>query len=301
MLQKSVIFITLAILLCFSQVRATEDSSKTGWIRSLMTNITTTQTAYSDSWQGGEAGSFNWVADMNGSASRDIGSWLNLKTTLKLSYGQTVTQEIIDQEGTRHWTRPKKSTDLIDFEVVGKFPAGAAVDPYLALRIETQFFDGRNVNKKLWLSPLTITESAGLTRIIYDRKENNITSRLGLALRQILKTEIIDSTLSTVDSTLTNGGIESVTDVILSVHKNIRYTTKLTMFKALFFSGSDNVQAEFANNWKAVDVNWENRIDASVTKIVTVNLYMQLLYDKEVSRSGRFKQTMGLGFVFKLL
>ena len=73
------------------------------------------------------------------------------------------------------------------------------------------------------------------------------------------------------------------------------------MFKALFFSGSKKVQTEFANDWKAVDVNWENRIDASITKIVSVNLFMQLLYDKEVSRSGRFKQTMGLGFVFKLL
>ena len=192
MRQGSIFLIVLAALLCTSQVKASEDSSKIGWVKSLLANLTTTQTAYSDSWQGGEAGSFNWVADLNGSASRDISSRLNLKTTLKLSYGQTITQEIIDDEGTRHWTRPIKSTDLIDFEVVGKIPAGAVVDPYLALRIESQFFDGRNSNKKLWFSPLKITESAGITRILYDKNKSNITSRLGLALRQILKTDIID-------------------------------------------------------------------------------------------------------------
>ena len=34
---------------------------------------------------------------------------------------------------------------------------------------------------------------------------------------------------------------------------------------------------------------------------VGFNLYTQLLYDKQVSRKGRIKETVGIGFVFKLI
>ena len=58
---------------------------------------------------------------------------------------------------------------------------------------------------------------------------------------------------------------------------------------------------EFEDVWKAIDVNWENIISASLSKIITVNLYTQLLYDKEVSRKSRIKETLAIGFVFKML
>ena len=84
-----------------------------------MIDITTTQTGYSNSWVGGEAGSINWVSNLNGSAEKQLHSKFNFKSTLKLSFGQTTTQ---DAE-TKDWSRPKKSTDLIDFENVGEILA----------------------------------------------------------------------------------------------------------------------------------------------------------------------------------
>ncbi|MCP4686097.1 MAG: hypothetical protein GY867_11730, partial [bacterium] len=77
---------------------------------------------------------------------------------------------------------------------------------------------------------------------------------------------------------------------------------KLTLFKALFFSEKDAVAGTVAEDyWKAVDVNFENIVNASITKIISVNFYLQLLYDKEVSVKGRLKETLGIGFVFKLV
>ncbi|MFQ5453484.1 MAG: hypothetical protein ACE5D6_04785, partial [Candidatus Zixiibacteriota bacterium] len=100
----------------------------------------------------------------------------------------------------------------------------------------------------------------------------------------------------------TDGGIESVTDATLSFHKKLRYTGKLTLYKAIFYSKSKQVKdTPFDNDWKAVDINWENIISASITKIITVNFYTQFLYDKEVSRKGRFKETVAIGFVFKMI
>lgn len=296
---------TLTLLLLFAPDTKGEDTTAFDWIRSLTADLTTTQTAYSDSWVGGEAGSFNWVANVNGTVEKQLSSAFSLKSTLRLSYGQTITQQIIDSTGSRRWTRPQKSTDLIDWETVARVSAGTFVDPYVAFRVESQFFDGRERDKKLWLSPLKLTESVGLTRVFYKNEEYSVSSRFGFGLRQIIKTTITgrDTTVGpnvflTVDSTLTDGGIESVTDATLSLHKNLRYTGKLTLFKALFFSGSDNA---LSDDWKTIDVNWENIINASITRIIAVNLYMQLLYDKEVNKHGRFKQTLGIGFAFKLL
>ena len=52
--------------------------------------------------------------------------------------------------------------------------------------------------------------------------------------------------------------------------------------------------------WKEVDVNWENNVSVSVARYVTVSLYIQLLYDKEIAKKGRFKETLSLGLAYKL-
>jgi hypothetical protein len=294
-----IVGVALLLGLSFSELSAAADSTTTGWKKSLMVDITTTQTSYSDSWVGGEAGSFNWVGNLNGFAEKKVTDWIEFKSTLKLSFGQTLTQD----EESKQWSKPRKSTDLIDWENVARFTVGWFVDPYAAFRTETQFFDGSVREKRRYFSPLKLTESAGFARKIYEKDKDFVTSRLGLGIRQIFKTAIIDTAnLITDDSTLVDGGLESVTDVSLTLSEKLAYTGKLTLYKAFYFSGKDDVKGtEFEDDWKAVDVNWENIISAALSKIVTVNLYTQLLYDKEVSRRGRFKETLAIGFVFKML
>ncbi len=295
---KAIGVLTVAMLIPLT-IPAQEEVPDNGtWKTALQADVMTTQTSYSDSWVGGEAGSVNWVSNLNGSAQKQLANWFDLKSSLKVSFGQTLTQ---DAE-TKTWSKPNKSTDLIDWETVGSFTLHGAIDPYVAFRLETQFFDGTNVAKKLFFSPMRLTESAGITRKFFQKDKDVVSSRLGLGLRQTLKTIILDVQLNTTDSTLTDGGIESVTDATLSINDRLKYTGKLTLYKAFFFSESDRVKGTpFEDDWKAVDVNWENIVSASITKIVTVNLYTQLLYDKEVSKKGRFKETLALGFVLKML
>ncbi|MEA3297243.1 MAG: DUF3078 domain-containing protein [candidate division Zixibacteria bacterium] len=267
------------------------------WKKSLSVDITTTQTSYSDSWVGGEAGSVNWVSNLNALSEKQIKHWFEIKTTLKLSFGQTLTQDADDKS----WGKPKKSTDLIDCENVGRFTTGKFVDPYTAFRVESQFMDASDTLKKLYFNPVKLTESAGITRKFFENDGSFITSRFGLGLRQIFKRAVNDQ-LATVDSTLVDGGIESVTDIDIHVNDKLRYTGKLTLYKALYFSRMDDVKGTpYEDDWKAIDINWENIVSASITKIVAVNLYTQLLYDKEVSSKGRFKQTLAIGFVFKMI
>ncbi len=291
--------IVLIVMLCPTLLMAQDTTVVRGWKKSLILDFTTAQSSYTNSWVGGESGSLNWVGNVNGTAERQAKPWLNYRTTLKMSFGQTLSQD----ERTREWTKPRKSTDLIDWEHLGRFTTNKFVDPYAALRLETQFYTQFGNDTKAYLRPLKLTESAGLARKFYAKDKDIVLSRLGLALREIVRPYLTaaDSTI-TQDSTLTDGGLESVTDVTLTLNKRVLFIGKLSLYKAFFFSGSDRVKGTaFEDDWKAIDINWENQFQIQVTKIVTVNFYTQLLYDKEISRKGRFKETLALGFVLRLV
>lgn len=288
------------VLLMITPLAVAEEPDSSDWNVSLMLDLTATQTAYSDSWVGGEAGSFNWVSNLNGSAERQFSELFNFKSTLKMSFGQIMTQSI-DSAGNMNWSKPAKSTDLIDWENVTRLTFGGSVDPFAAVRLETQFQDASVEAKKRPLSPLKLTESAGIARIFYENDADQIMSRLGLALRQIMTSEFINSELETERKTVTDGGLESVTDLRLTLGERLKYTGKLTVYRALFLSNKEEFEGtEFEDDWKSVDINWENIVNASVSKIIAVNFYTQFLYDKQLSRKGRLKQTLGIGFVFRL-
>jgi hypothetical protein len=276
-----------------------EDSTFTGWKKSLVIDFTTTQTAYSDSWVGGEAGSVNWVSNLNGAAERQLSEKFNLRSTLKMSFGQTLTQNA----ETKEWAKPAKSTDLIDWENLGRFTLHGFVDPYVALRLETQFYDGRNPARKLYFSPLKLTESAGIAKKLYTRADDFVTSRLGLALREIRTKAITDPvTLTTESATVTDGGVEFVTDATLTLGKSLLYTGKLGLFKALSYSEKDQVAGTpQADDWKAVDASLENIITAKVARVVAVIFYTQLLYDKQIEKRVRIKETLAIGFTLTMI
>ena len=288
----------LALLSFVPNIFAQEKTDTTGWKTPVIIDFTTTQTAYSDSWSGGEAGSVNWTSNLNAIAEKQMSQKFHFKSTLKMSFGQTITQD-----STKEWSDPKKSTDLIDWENVGRFTLNTFVDPYTAFRVETQFYDGSVIAKKRYLSPILTTESVGFAKKVYNKNDKEIITRLGFALRQLKKTVILDSLLlTTTDSTLTDGGLESVSDATFKFNKKLSYTGKLTLYKAFFFSKSDEVKGTIhEDDWKTIDINWENILNAQLSKVITVNFYAQLLYDKEISKKGRFKETLAIGFVYKLM
>ncbi len=315
-----VLIFAFLVLIPVSQATA-QDTTATGWKTSLVFDMTANQTAYSDSWTGGEAGALSWVSNLNGSAEKQLSPSFNFTSRLKLSFGQTHTQQT-DTLGNKYWEKPKKSTDLIDWENVGRLTKGWAVDPYFALRLESQFMDASVDSVKRYLTPLRLTESAGIARKLYAQDKDEIISRLGIAIRETfikgLEKIIVEDTAISVDetdttitvyqhyvrddTTLTDGGIEWVTDAKLTLHENIQYTGKLTLYKAFFFSEKDQVQGKIEEDyWRSIDVNWENILSAKITKLITVNFYLQLLYDKQVEARGRLKETLGVGFVYSLL
>lgn len=262
------------------------------WEKSLDFSLNLTQNSYSDNWVGGEAGSFSWMSNLNSSAKKQLSKGLNLKNTLKLAFGQTHQQD----KDSKEWRKPIKSTDLIDFESVLRFTLNAWVDPYFAVRLETQFLDAEVSQVKRYFNPIKISESAGIAKVFHKMEKSEFLTRFGLGLRQHINKEIIDTSKAITEVKTTNdGGFESVTDFKIGfADGKINCTTKLTLFKAIFYSKKEELY------WKCVDVNWENIFSSSIAKYLTVNLYVQFLYDKQIDKKGRFKQTLALGLTCRL-
>ena len=267
------------------------------WQKTLTTDFTLTQNSYSDSWKGGASGNVSWVWNLNGVFEKQYSPKFNFRNASRLSFGQSMTQ---DQE-TKQWSRPEKTTDLIDIDNLGRFTLDAYVDPYVAFRIQSEFVDASVRDFKRYFSPLTLTESAGAAKQIYKQDANQLLTRLGFAFRQIITKEIesIDPNVSK-SNTENDGGFESVSSLNQSLSDNLNFTSNLTLFKAVFRSNSDELTGPTRDYWKAVDVNWENQLTAKVAKYVTVSLYTQLIYDKEIDKRGQFKETLALGLTYSL-
>jgi hypothetical protein len=283
----------LSILILF----ATSQGEET-WQKYLNLDLTVTQNSYSDNWDGGEASNVNWVAAVNSGFEKQLSEMIGSETTIRLQFGQTHNQ---DPE-TKKWAKPVKSTDLIDVETVARFNLLRWVDPYLSVWFVSQFLDASYPALKRYVNPKTIDESAGISLQFYKTEKSEISSRLGPYLRQIITEDIVDTTLRITEINSTNdGGIELVTDVKLTISDKVSYTSQLTLHKPLSFSESGELKGTPQEDyWKEVDVNWENNVSVSVARYVTVSLYAQLLYDKEIAKKGRFKETLSLGLTYKL-
>jgi hypothetical protein len=266
--------------------------------KSLDLSLNVTQASYSDNWVGGEAGNVSWVLNTNGIFKNKLSDLLTVRNTAKLAFGQTINQ---DNE-TKKWSKPVKSTDKIDLESLGLFDIKSSIEPYLAFRLESQFLDASNDTMKLLINPVVLTESAGIARQILKEEKNDIITRLGMAIKENFARTVVDAVAEETESETTiDGGVESITDMTLTFSDKLAYMGKLSLYKALFYSEKDKYAGEPAEDyWKAIDVNWENTITASIAKYVQVSLYLQFLFDKQISVKGRFKETLALGLTYKM-
>ena len=257
-------------------------------------NLTLTQNAYSENWSGSESGAASWTLNSNSLAESQLTPSLHSGTTLKLAFGQTHSQD----PATNEWKRPVKSTDLVDLESVLKLTRGWVVDPFVAGRLETQFLDESDPSNRRTLNPLVLTESAGIARTLIEEEKRELTMRIGGALKQHIDRDASTGTDDEIETvTTSDAGLEFVSEFRTSLADDrIGLYSKLTAYNALYSSEDDEAAGD---DWKSADVNWENTFTANVTNYLMVNLYVQMLYDREVDDAVMFKETLSLGFTFQ--
>lgn len=300
------------------------------------------QSAFSNNWSGGDKGSVVWTASSDLTAERQFSRTFYLGNELKLAYGQT-TQQKVDPQHPRQrvWDVPEKTTDQILLESTGRFTLDSYLDPYVSFRGESQFSDQSNPVGSIPFNPVRLKESAGFARVFQKTKEAEFISRVGFGFRQTLARSFVDTvTKEKKRFTSNDGGFEWQTNVKQPIlGKRVLYKASLGVFKTLFFSKKDDLKAfdveaadsaaaqgtahgAVADYWKDVDVSFQNEFAAQITKVVSVNLFAQWVYDKfdasanldptlpfnvrqaEVNRTvrkaGQFKETLALGITYRL-
>ncbi|MBC8416389.1 MAG: DUF3078 domain-containing protein [Candidatus Cloacimonetes bacterium] len=286
--------ILILVLVLFMTVLYAE-----GWNTSADVSLNLNQNSYSDNWAGDEIGAISWAFNANLLAEKQLTQKINNKNTLKFAFGQTHSQYVA-VDSTKKWAKPDKTTDLIDFESMFRFTLGLVVDPFTSVRWESQFLDESSDETKSF-NPNTLTETFGVARVFIKDEKRELSSRLGAAFKLYID--------GNADKNSNDGGIEFVAEYRSPLANDlINYNTKLNLYKALFYSLSEDMEGTvYEDDWKAVRLSWEHIFTAIITKLINLNLYVGLIYNEmdldlnaERIDEIQFKQTLGLGLIYKL-
>ncbi len=286
-----------SILVILSSILLAED-----WKIESNIALSMNQNSYSDNWSGDEKGSISWVSNFDFLAEKQMSSKLLNKNTLKLAFGQTHNQYVEEESGDKRWAKPDKSTDEIDFESILFFTLGIFVDPYLSGRLESQFLDESIPAETKIFNPNLLTESAGIAKFFIKEEAKELSARFGASLKQHLNShEDIDNT--------SDGGLDFTVDYKTPLAKDvIKYTSKFNLYKALFYSESDEVEGtDFEDAWKAPRISWNNQLTAALTSLININFNFNLIYNETdldpegmINDEVQYKQTLALGLSYKI-
>ncbi len=263
--------------------------------------MTLTLNHYSGNWAGDEVSAFSWGWQFDGSAQRSLTPWFASINNLKLKFGQTSMKEE-NSSGEKVWEPMQKSSDLIDFESVARFTLKGFADPFASARAVTQFADMR-AERRIYLNPLVVTESFGAIKDILNNKFINWNARIGGAIRQSVERNYqLPESLRPSNKVINDGGVEFVTNFkAVSKDNRLNYTAQIKIYEAIFSSIVEEMKESIEeNHWRYPDVAWENTLGVTLTKYIMLNLYAQILYDKEIDSDVRFRETVGLALTYSI-
>ncbi|MGQ0720100.1 MAG: DUF3078 domain-containing protein [Candidatus Eiseniibacteriota bacterium] len=308
------------------------------WKYEATLGLNLSQSAFSDNWAGGDQGSITWVLKSDLGAERQLTRKFHWANDLQLAYGQTAQQNTDAASGKKSWSAPDKTTDLIQLESLGRFTLNRWVDPYVGFRLESQFIDESSPVGQILFNPVRLKETGGVARVFQKTETSELISRAGFGFRQNIARTFTDATGDETESFSTNdGGFEWQTDAKAPLAGGkIQYKGQLLVFVPVFYSqsgdledfdaialGADPGREEVADFWRIPDVNFQNTFDAKITEWLSVNLYLQWIYDKfdaatnvdtsvaapqliaevdgGIRKGGQFKQTLALALSYRFL
>jgi hypothetical protein len=275
--------IVLAVLVSISITitAQTPDTTKSKWVPSFVTSIGINQIAFTNWVKGGE-NSIAWTLIGNFHYDKISPTEWTFKNSIKAAYGRS-----------KIGSGVYRTTDNdLYIENVASYNLGWAVSPFISNSIRTQLASGFDYKvtpeKEIanFFDPGYITQTIGFA---YD-KYKSIVTRIGLGFQEIITNKFTQysddpSTKQEIETLKFETGIESVTDVDLKLEENIVYKSKLRLFS----------QFKSLDVW---DVHWDNIIAAKVTKYISVNFGLLLIYEKAQSYRTQIKEGLQVGFVY---
>lgn len=276
-----IIVLAVLVFISITITAQTPDTTKSKWVPSFVTSIGINQIAFTNWVKGGE-NSIAWTLIGNFHYDKISPTEWTFKNSIKAAYGRS-----------KIGSGVYRTTDNdLYVENVASYNLGWAVSPFISNSIRTQLASGFDYKvtpeKEIanFFDPGYITQTIGFA---YD-KYKSIVTRIGLGFQEIITNKFTQysddpSTKQEIETLKFETGIESVTDVDLKLEENIVYKSKLRLFS----------QFKSLDVW---DVHWDNIIAAKVTKYISVNFGLLLIYEKAQSYRTQIKEGLQVGFVY---
>ena len=290
---KNVLFLAALFLAVSNSYSDTEPvSDANDWKLTYALDLSVALNAYSDNWTGSDLGTFTWILRNDFVAEKQIVDWLNSRTNLKLQFGQSSTQ---DRE-TKVWAPLQKSSDQILVESVQRLTFGLFTDPFVSAGLMTQFVDETDTLRTRSFNPLELKGSAGAIKDLYRTEQSFLSSRLGFAMRKQIDRDVLHEDLVRRTVSSTDGGLDLVFDFkYMSENEVFDISSRLDIYSALFRVDDDESDNSY---WRHPDVNWDSRVGISLARFLMLGINLQLLYDRELDSSPRFKHLYTIGFKY---
>jgi len=296
------VLITLSLLLFTSSMSFAQVDTTNYWLTKGNAQLLVNQASFTNWAQGGN-NSVSGTALLNYSITYDdsLTIWENV---FDFGYGLINT----DEYGTR------KNEDKID--ILSNFNHIAATDLYYSgkFNFKSQFVEGYNypndtVEVSNFLAPAYVILSAGMTykpNADFSFYLSPATGKMTIVNDDILSDQGAYG-VTPGEKIRMEFGAYATLDFKKEVMENITFKSKLDLF--------NNYTDPNADNRSNIDVNWENSLNLTVNKYITVNMFAHLIYDHDilvplfkevdgvevtdgVGRRLQVKQTLGLGFSY---
>ncbi|MHB8079812.1 MAG: DUF3078 domain-containing protein [Candidatus Krumholzibacteriia bacterium] len=255
-----------------------------GWHNELIGSLNFTQSSFSN-WAAGGVDNSSWLLGGRGSFKR-LGVRANWSNVLCLEYGEVKEK---DRDS-------RKASDLIFAESIVDFNTSRLIKPYARASLKTQFAAGYDyaVDPKLKVSdfadPLYLSQGAGVGLQI----KPYVITRFGLGLQETYADEFAaiytddHDTPDDLETSRIEGGLESVTELDKTLHKQLALKSRLALFWAF-------------NNSDQIDVDWMTDINLKAMGALGMTLKFELLYNKDVLDKIQWQQVLGIGVTYSFL
>jgi hypothetical protein len=263
------------------------------WYPGMDWNLNVLQSAYSSNWAFDDKSSASWSTQFIGRLENQFHEDWNWFNRLKMAFGQQ-----LQQDDDRNWRRPEKTVDELDFESLLRWERHSPWDPYLSLRIRSQFADRSDeFGRDLFLNPVSFTEATGISRAFINTEKKILLLRLGVSTRQLIRQYFI--TVDPDDHTTASSqgddlGLELRVDYRTPILGDaVNWLSRVTLYQPFWYSAeqalADISAADRATYGIGEDVasysttirgDWENQFTVKVTKVIAIQLEVRFIYAK---------------------
>ena len=247
-----------------------------GWSHSLNTQLTLTQTGYTDWAQGGE-NSLAYAFTLDGKETNDLEK-TNWTTAYKFAFG----------EARLGGKAMRKTDDAIFLESILTYKVGTVINPYASVSFKSQFAlgntyanDGTATPVSRFFDPAFLTQGVGVGY----QPINEVKTRLGLAMREVFTSQFNqyadDPATPQIEKSKSDGGFQLGVDVKWNLDDNLLWTSKLDIFDAM-------------RKLDVLIVYWDNTFAAKISKIISVNFCVNIINERAITPRTQIKEALGL-------